>query len=146
MFATIFSFARSTFSRHFGSLGADGDGTFWSLGCSGTRIGGFLGRSPPGVGVFERPLDRANALLVLCSTGGNPVFGAGDLDDENDEEAGPGVLSRTDPISWAFAEALGISGLAMDVLVKGGEQIAVHVLRESNTGFGGLHQFLRSSR
>ena len=44
--------------------------------------------------------------MVLRSTGGNPAFGAGDL---NDEEVDPGVLSRTDPTSWTFfAEASGM--------------------------------------
>jgi len=91
---------------------------FWSIGRSGITTGGWLGRSPFGVDFFERFLDRANALLVLCSTGGNPVFGAGDLDDKG---ADPGVLSRTDPTSWTlFVEASGMRSLIVGVLAKDG--------------------------
>lgn len=67
--------------------------------CSETTVGGFLGRSPLSAEFFEKSLDRANALLVLCSTGGKPVLGAEDL---NGEDVDPGVLSKTEPTSWAF--------------------------------------------
>ena len=127
MFATIFSFSRLTSSRHFDSSDVGGGGTFGSLGCSGVTTGGWLGRSGFEEDFFERSLDRANALLVLCSTGGNPVFGAGDLDDEGVD---PGVLSRTDPTSWTFfVEASGMRSLVVGVLVKGSEWIEGH---ESN--------------
>ena len=94
MFATIFSFSRLTSSRHFDSSDGAGGGMFRDLGRSGVTTGGWLGRSLSGVDFFDRSLDRANALFVLCSTGGNPVFGAGNLDDK---VVDPGVLSRTDP-------------------------------------------------
>ena len=103
-------------SRHFGSSGVDGGGRFGSLGRSEVTTGGWLGRSRFGMDVGS--LDRANALFVRCSTGGNPVFGASDL---NDEEVGPGVLSRTDPMSWTFvAEASGMRSLLVGVFVKVG--------------------------
>ena len=117
-------------SRLFDSSDLSGDGTPGSLGCSEATTGGWLGRSPLGVDVFEKSLDRAKALFVLCSTGGNPVFGAGDLDDE---EMDPGVLSRTDPTIWTFlVGGSGIRSLIVGVLAEGGEWIEVvwHVLQE----------------
>ena len=102
---------------------------FRDLGRSGVTTGGWLGRSLSGVDFFDRSLDRANALFVLCSTGGNPVLGAGDLDDK---VVDPGVLSRTDPTIWTFSmEASGMRSLVVGVFVKGGEWIEGHVLCES---------------
>ena len=110
MFARTFSFSRLISSRHFGSSDVDGGGTFEGSGCPEVTGGGWLGRPPSGEDCFDGSLDRANALLVLCCTGGNPVFGADDL---NDEEVDPGVLSRTDPTSWTFfAEVLGMLVMA----------------------------------